>query len=57
MSYRDARAAQIADYLKRGLFSKDALKRIAYCIQAIENEGELEIFISDEIDKAAKENP
>lgn len=52
---RDSRAEQIGKYLSSGKASRDAIKVIAYILERIEYRGELEIFISDEIDDFEKD--
>ena len=47
---RDQRATQIGKYLRAGKMSPDACRCLAYAIERLEAEGELEIFISEEID-------
>jgi len=51
---RDLRASQIGYYLKSGRMSQDAIRRLAYLIELEECKGELEIFVSDEIDEVNK---
>lgn len=46
----DLRAKQI-DWWLRGNLTSDSMKCIAYAIQKVEAEGDLEIFVSDEIDR------
>ena len=46
----DVRATQFARYLNARKYSPDALRRIAYALQQLESKGDLEIFISDEVD-------
>lgn len=48
----DSRAMQIAEYLLSKEISQDAVKCLAYTLEKLEQAGELEIFISDEIDAA-----
>ena len=51
----DFRATQIGQYLRSGVASSDAIKVLAYLIQQAESRGDLEIFITDEIDKHSLE--
>jgi len=46
----DLRAKQI-DWWLRGNPTSDAMKCVAYAIQQLEAKGDLEIFVSDEIDR------
>lgn len=50
----DTRATQIARWIKSGEMTADALRAIAYLIQKMEYAGDLEIFVSDEIDSHAE---
>ena len=47
----DKRAIEISEYLKSGKMSPDAKKCLSYLISRIEAQGELEIFVSEEIDQ------
>lgn len=47
----DIRAALIGKYLQSGKMSQDATKRLAYTIRKAEVQGNLETFISEEIDE------
>ena len=51
----DYRVAQISNYLRSGKMSRDALRAIAYAIEVLEKRGELEMFVSDEIDRISEE--
>lgn len=46
----DSRAAQIAIYLTQGNPTQDAIRAISYSLEQLENSGNLEIFVSEEID-------
>ena len=46
----DSRAAKIAIYLTQGSPTQDAIRAISYALEQLENSGNLEIFVSEEID-------
>jgi hypothetical protein len=54
---RDARATQISRYLRAGRMSNDACRLLAYAIEQLESRGELEIFITEEIDRSVLGEP
>ncbi len=52
---KDHRASEIGNYLRSGCMKPDVIRIIAYNLMHLEQEGELEIFITEEIDKFINE--